>query len=163
MTTQQKQAETKKVATAKVTKTTNQEALEHTESHAAPTVKLAIVNGEGHPDIAVQAESATATEVKGNAKHKLNALQSQLNQFKQELIERIELLKGQLRTSQQDLIKLGHTVKTELNEIVDDFSKLGADFKTDVSEISTKHKAHLSETLKQSKVHTLEVWGKLKS
>lgn len=158
MTTQQKQAETKKAAKAPTI--ASQEKLEHTESHAAPTIKLAVVNGDSQTNI----DSKKDLDVKEvDSKPKLKGIQAQLNQFKLELIERVETIKVQLRTSQQDLIKLSHTVKAEFNEIVNDFTKLGADLKTDVSEISTKHKTHLSETLKQSKAHTLEVWGKLKS
>ena len=42
-----------------------------------------------------------------------------------------------------------------------ELSKLVKEIKNDVGQISTKHKDHLTETLKRSKENTIEVWNKV--
>lgn len=92
----------------------------------------------------------------------LNAnVQGQLQQLKQDILQKIELLKSHFGTSQKDFTELKAFVKTEFNAVLDDLSKLGKDLKADVSEISGKHKEQITETFKRSKEHTLEAWKKV--
>ena len=92
----------------------------------------------------------------------LNAnVQGQLQQLKQDILQKIELLKSHFGTSQKDFTELKTFVKTEFNAVLDDLSKLGKELKADVSEISGKHKEQITETFKRSKEHTLEAWKKV--
>lgn len=88
-------------------------------------------------------------------------VQSKLQGFKQELLNRIDVIKGQFNHSQQDLFDLKDFIKAELNLVLEDLNKLTKELKDDVSQISLKHKDHLTETYQRSKKHTLEAWSKV--
>ena len=70
-------------------------------------------------------------------------------------------IKSQLSTSQHDLVELADFVKSELSLLVKELTEVGKEIREDVSQISSKHKVQLTETLKRSKEHTLEIWHKV--
>ena len=70
-------------------------------------------------------------------------------------------IKSQFSTSQKDLVELADFLKSELIILVKELTEVGKEIREDVSQISSKHKVQLTETLKRSKDHTLEVWNKV--
>lgn len=89
------------------------------------------------------------------------SVKTQFSNFKADLLGRVDVIKGQVDLSQQDLTELKGFVKAELTSVLDELSKLVKEIKNDVGQISTKHKDHLTETLKRSKENTIEVWNKV--
>ena len=88
-------------------------------------------------------------------------IQKKVNGFKEEILEKFDDLKAQLDASQKDFFELKQFVKQELHLLIDELTKMSKALKADVNDISIKHKAHLADTFKRSKHHTLEVWHKV--
>ena len=87
--------------------------------------------------------------------------QSQLKQFKYELLQKLDAIKGQLGYSQKEYAELKTFIKTEINIVLTDLSKLSKEIKADVGQLSVKHKDSLAGTLKRSKQNTIEAWKKV--
>ena len=77
------------------------------------------------------------------------------------MVQRLDVIKSQFSTSQKDLVELADFLKSELSILVKELTEVGKEIREDVSQISSKHKVQLTETLKRSKDHTLEVWNKV--
>lgn len=118
------------------------------------------VKVEEHTEVsaAKAAESVTDPE----SPEVQSGMVEQFRLLKQDLLQHFDSIKLQLLNSQKDLVELTQFAKAELNTIVEELTKLGSELKDDVSEISTKHKEHLTETLKRSKESGLEAWNKVK-
>jgi hypothetical protein len=87
--------------------------------------------------------------------------QSQLQQFKYDLLQKIDAIKGQLGYSQKEYAELKTFIKTEIHIVLTDLSKLSKEIKADVGQLSVKHKDSLAGTLKRSKQNTIEAWKKV--
>lgn len=110
----------------------------------------------------VAAAIAAETVSKDESPEAQSGMVEQFRLLKQDLLQHFDSIKSQLLSSQKDLAELTQFAKTELNTIIEELTKLGNELKDDVSEISTKHKEHLTETLKRSKESGLEAWNKVK-
>lgn len=140
------------------TKSTLKDEVQHSTVEAAENLEKIAVDTKAQ---ALEVISDGQEKLEQEVEHLNESVQSQMLTFKQELLQRIEVIKTQFGTSQHDFAELKDFVKAEFNLVVDELFNLGKELKGDVSQISTKHKEHLSETLKRSKEHTLEAWNKV--
>lgn len=117
--------------------------------------------GKDAQQTVTQAVADTKTKLEAETEQLNEQVQDQVQNFKQDLVQRLDVIKTQFSTSQKDLVELADFLKSELNLLVKELTEVGKELREDVSQISSKHKVQLTETLKRSKEHTLEVWNKV--
>ena len=107
------------------------------------------------------AVAETSSHLKADAEHLNTQVKDQVQDFKQDIAQRLDIIKTQFTTSQKDFVGLAEFLKAELSLLVKELTVVGQEIRADVSQISEKHKVQVLETLKRSKDQTLEVWNKV--
>lgn len=146
----------KESVTEKVTKDTA--ALK--EVAAEPVENLEKLGKDAQQKV-TQAVADTQKKLEAGTDQLNEQVQDQVQNFKQDLVQRLDVIKTQFSNSQKDLVELAELLKSELSILVKELTEVGKEIREDVSQISSKHKVQLTETLKRSKEHTLEVWHKV--
>ena len=142
--------------------------VEATSVAKQPLKKAVVEGGEAIEKVAVDAKNQALDVIEhtqlaaGVETQQLSdQVKNQITSLKEELLGKVDQLKQQVNFSQADLTELKDFVRSELSIIVQEFAALGKEFKADVSQISLKHKAHIADTLKRSKAHTVDAWHKV--